>query len=64
MSLFRWGLVLFLCCDICVGAFQQGDMLPAALRAAAGFGMWTFYLPGQVLISLSTGEVGGNHEGK
>mgnify|MGYP000261717576 CR=1 FL=1 len=39
-------------CDVCVGLFQYAWLLPAA----AGFarvGMWMFYLPAQVLITLS-----------
>ena len=50
--LFSAGLLLFLCCDVCVGLFQYAWLLPAA----AGFarvGMWMFYLPAQVLITLS-----------
>ena len=50
--LFSAGLLLFLCCDVCVGLFQYAWLLPAA----AGFarvGMWLFYLPAQVLITLS-----------
>ena len=51
--LFSLGLTLFLCCDLCVGAFNQPGLVPPALFAAAQVGMWLFYLPGQVLITLS-----------
>jgi TRAP-type C4-dicarboxylate transport system permease small subunit len=53
MRMFAWGLVLFLCCDLCVGVFNQSALFSDALYAAAKFGMWLFYLPGQVLIALS-----------
>ena len=52
--LFSLGLTLFLCCDLCVGAFNQPGLVPPALYAAAQVGMWLFYLPGQVLITLSS----------
>lgn len=45
---FAWGLLLFVCCDLCVGAWN--------LNLWGGFariGMWLFYLPSQVLIVLS-----------
>lgn len=45
---FAWGLFLFVCCDICVGAWNLG-LLPGFTRV----GMWLFYLPSQVLIVLS-----------
>ncbi len=51
--LFFVGLLLFLCCDVCVGMFNQPGLVPAGLCAFAGVGMWLFYLPGQVLIALS-----------
>lgn len=50
---FALGLVLFLCCDVCVGVFQSPGLLPPALERFASLGMWLFYLPGQVLIVLS-----------
>ena len=39
-------------CDVCVGLF---NVLPPAspLYAAVSVGMWLFYLPSQVLITLS-----------
>jgi len=51
--LFFAGLLLFLCCDACVGIFNQPGLFPAALSAFAAVGMWMFYLPGQILIALS-----------
>lgn len=50
---FFLGLLLFLCCDVCVGMFNQAGLVPGPLAAFAGVGMWLFYLPGQVLIALS-----------
>lgn len=51
--LFSAGLTLFLCCDICVGAFNNPGMIPQVLHKAVSLGMWFFYLPSQVLIVLS-----------
>lgn len=49
---FALGLTLFVGCDTCVGLFHV--LSPAsALYPAASVGMWLFYLPSQVLISLS-----------
>jgi len=48
VSRFAWGLLLFMGCDICVGAFNLG-----LLGDFARVGMWLFYLPSQVLIVLS-----------
>ena len=53
MGLFRLGLALFLCCDVCVGAFNAPGLFPVPVTAFARVGMWLFYLPGQVLIALS-----------
>ncbi|MCI8915745.1 MAG: hypothetical protein HFF26_03635 [Oscillospiraceae bacterium] len=49
---FALGLTLFVGCDVCVGLF---NVLPPAspLYAAVSVGMWLFYLPSQVLITLS-----------
>lgn len=49
--LFAIGLSLFVCCDICVGLFNLGLLLPFAQ-----VGMWLFYLPSQVLIVCSAKE--------
>lgn len=51
--LFALGLLLFLLCDVCVGIFNAPGLFPAPLFNLASFGMWLFYLPGQVLIVLS-----------
>lgn len=45
---FAAGVLLFLCCDICVGCWNLG-LLPGL----TGVGIWFFYLPSQVLIVLS-----------
>lgn len=51
--IFSLGLFLFLCCDVCVAAFQFPEAIPAAAYDFVRVGMWLFYLPGQVLIALS-----------
>lgn len=51
--MFSAGLVLFLCCDVCVAVFNQGGIVPRAWYDFARVGMWLFYLPAQVLITLS-----------
>ena len=49
-----FGLTLFIGCDVCVGAFNAAPgLLPDGLCRFAAVGMWLFYLPSQVLISLS-----------
>lgn len=54
--LFAAGLALFFLCDLCVGVHN----LPQnALSAFADIAMWAFYLPGQVMIALSTDCFGG-----
>lgn len=53
---FAFGLFLFVCCDLCVGAYNLG-LLPTLTFP----GMWLFYLPSQVLIVLSQ-ETGDTHE--
>jgi len=45
---FAWGLLLFIGCDVCVGAWNL-----ALFGDFARVGMWFFYLPSQVLIVLS-----------
>lgn len=45
---FAWGLLLFVLCDLCVGACSLG-----LLTSFAWWGSWLFYLPSQVLIVLS-----------
>ncbi len=51
--IFALGLTLFALCDLCVGIFNLGGVMPAALYQFSTIGMWLFYLPSQVLISLS-----------
>lgn len=48
-----WGLALYLCCDICVGAYNFPQLFPAVPELVLYVGMWLFYLPGQVLLVLS-----------
>ena len=57
MRLFSIGLWLFLCCDLCVGLFQNPDLISPEVGEFVRIGMWLFYLPAQVLIALS----GANH---
>ncbi len=52
LTLFALGLTLFVGCDVCVGLANSGLVPPGALRFVS-IGMWLFYLPSQVLISLS-----------
>lgn len=51
--LFSAGLMLFLCCDLCVGVFNQPDLFPNSWYLFVTIAMWLFYLPAQVLIVLS-----------
>lgn len=55
--LFAVGLLLFVCCDICVGLHNFGSALGVALpRWLVNFvqyAIWVFYLPSQVLIVCS-----------
>ena len=61
--LFALGLLLFLCCDICVG-LHNGSMvglnLAESTRSVIQFLIWFFYLPAQVLIVLSVSRGGIN----
>lgn len=50
---FAAGLLLFLCCDLCVGGWNIALFLPDAPAEFVRVGMWLFYLPSQVLIVLS-----------
>lgn len=50
--LFALGLILFVGCDVCVGLWNLPG-IPEAVEQLAGYGMWLFYLPSQVLIVLS-----------
>ena len=51
--LFALGLTLFVGCDVCVGLFNLPGLVPPGLFRLAQLGMWLFYLPSQVLITLS-----------
>lgn len=55
------GLFLFMGCDLCVGLCNLAPLLPEApvlvLLPFAQVGMWLFYLPSQVLITLSAGKL-------
>lgn len=57
MLLFAVGLLLFVCCDVCVGFNNLSQYLPVDslqwLCDFAAVGMWAFYLPSQVLITFS-----------
>lgn len=54
---FGLGLLLFVGCDLCVGLHNLAAFLPVVdtgpLFSFAQVGMWLFYLPSQVLITLS-----------
>ena len=54
--LFAFGLLLFFCCDLCVGYYNIGE---GALWEFSRIAMWGFYLPGQVMILLSAVSNGG-----
>lgn len=54
--LFFIGLLLFVGCDICVGLDNLGLNFPANVAQIINILIWTFYLPSQVLIVLSTRE--------
>lgn len=60
--LFAIGLLLFLGCDICVGLHNLGAVigvaLPAWLIQTVSVAIWAFYLPSQVLITLSVNKEG------
>ena len=55
--IFCIGLWLFICCDVCVGLYNLGDVLGVAISKQiydfASIMMWGFYLPSQVLIVTS-----------
>ena len=56
MFVFAVGLTLFACCDLCVGLHNMVDFgidLPVAITKIGDYGMWIFYLPAIVLITLS-----------
>ena len=51
--LFFIGLLLFMCCDICVGLDNLGLNFPADVAEVINILIWTFYLPSQTLIVMS-----------
>ena len=57
--LFFFGLLLFFCCDLCVGMYHIST---GALYEFARVAMWGFYLPGQMMILLSSWKAGGTKE--
>lgn len=57
--LFFIGMLLFFCCDICVGLYHT---CTGAVWEFVRVAMWAFYLPGQVLILLSSWKTGGTNE--
>ncbi len=48
--LFKIGITLFFFCDLCVGL---SSLLDGTFGSVAGFLIWIFYIPSQVLITLS-----------
>ncbi|OUO38650.1 lysoplasmalogenase family protein [Flavonifractor sp. An306] len=58
---FSLGLFLFIGCDVCVGLRNLSaalpGMAPLPFLPFVQVGMWLFYLPSQVLISLSAGRL-------
>ena len=53
--LFALGLLLFFCCDLCVGLHNLPQAgMPGWLPGFAQNAMWAFYLPGQIMILSST----------
>lgn len=59
-GLFMVGLILFFICDINVGIFNMSSYIQAGgglwrqLIDISRIGMWAFYLPGQMLIGISS----------
>ncbi len=60
--LFALGLLLFLCCDICVGLDNAGSVIglnfPSAFINVIQYLIWVFYMPSQVLIACSVRKGG------
>lgn len=57
--IFFLGMLLFFCCDLCVGSYH---ICTGGVYEFARVAMWAFYLPGQVLILLSDWKIGGTEE--
>ncbi len=60
-KIFAIGLCLFVCCDVCVGIYNVGSVLnvglPEILVEKSVLAAWVFYLPSQIMISLSADEI-------
>ena len=60
-KIFAIGLCLFVCCDACVGIYNVGSVLnvglPEILVEKSVLAAWVFYLPSQIMISLSADEI-------
>ncbi len=56
--IFAIGLLLFVCCDVCVGLWNIAIFLPTPVAEFSRVGMWLFYLPSQVFIVLSQHQEG------
>ena len=60
--LFALGLLLFLCCDVCVGLDNAGSVIGLNLSSAfvnvIQYLIWVFYMPSQVLIACSVRKGG------
>ena len=58
--LFTVGLILFICCDICVGISNLnsvlGTKIPSDIKDLSFFAIWQFYMPSQLLIILSANQ--------
>ncbi len=64
IGVFSIGLGLFILCDINVGLFNMFKYIKTNefVSNMSGFAMWLFYLPSQVLISLSKYKFGYNKQ--
>ena len=60
--IFAAGLLLFVCCDVCVGLHNFGSALgvelPHKLLTFVQYAIWVFYLPSQVAITCSVNKSG------
>ena len=67
-ALFAIGLLLFVCCDVCVGLHNFGSTLgvtlPRGVLTFVQYAIWVFYLPSQVLITCSANVNGLKTAGK
>lgn len=60
VTMYLVGMILFILCDVSVGVFNLTSYITihsqafVVIKTIAAFGMWGFYLPGQMLIALST----------